>query len=166
MCPQRSLKRSILQHRHGFMRTSPHEHLNHRVSGKPGAVQNAQQATSSQDKTIASAGRQILDMIRDVEASDQTVTIEARDLSKINGFGARTDTTGWGIIIDGKDPRIDPTVLLAHELGHAYFTLIDSKKTWFLNWSRSVQYENDARAILGCSRRIMGLDMLYVPACK
>ena len=124
-----------------------------------------------EDKKTAAAGRKLMRMIRYLEQMDEVLVI---DTYKGNRTG-----TAWGFLgvnINADEyPNTQPTVLLAHELGHAYHGLTTGDvmpghlSPWSAHTRASVGFENAARRYYGCSGNQpywVIPDWFKTPACR
>jgi RHS repeat-associated protein len=122
---------------------------------------NAQNATKSKDQVVAAAGRKLLATLDALEADDEVVTVAVQK-DHGNGFGPRLPRgrgLGWGISLDpSTETNYGMQLKLAHELGHAYTTLIggldpEAKATLPIGNASSLTSENQQRTIWHCPYR-------------
>lgn len=108
-------------------------------------------------------------MMDELWNDDQVLYIQSRLVG--TGFGLRTDgIKGYAIQLGRLNVIQEVGGRLAHELGHAYSTMVDGvKPTWpQTNPSskrRALEMDNMVRGIRGCSPRLVHDAMLSVPFC-
>jgi hypothetical protein len=136
--------------------------------------QAAEAATRSRNRLVASSGRKLLATLTALEADDEVVRIELNDGFQ-NGFGIDGKSNDWAIVVSDQHPgRVAPQVRLAHELGHAYSTMVDGRNprdltSMPLSNTRALETENAARGIWRCQPRIdhtTTLIRLFNPSCQ
>jgi hypothetical protein len=129
-------------------------------------LQNEARAMSrSEDEDRATAGNALLGMMAALEASADTLVIGVE--AGRTGFGWMNDRNAFGLRVGtGEQQNIQKSVVLAHELGHAYATMIQGTSGYLDHWRQSVIYENHARQFYRCGNRTRGLDLIYIPSCR
>ena len=129
-------------------------------------LQNEAHAMSrSRDEDRANAGKALLRMMAALEASADTLVIGVE--AGRTGFGWMNDRNAFGLRVGtGSQQEIQKSVVLAHELGHAYATMIQGTNGYINHWRSSVRYENHARQFYQCSKRTPGVDLIFIPSCR
>ncbi len=129
-------------------------------------LQNEARAMSrSKNEDRANAGKALLGMMAALEASPDTLVIGVE--AGRTGFGWMNDRNAFALRVGtGSQQDVQKSVVLAHELGHAYATMIQGTGGYIDHWRASVRYENHARQFYQCSKRVPGMDLLYIPSCR
>ena len=129
-------------------------------------LQNEARAMSrSKNEGRAAAGSALLGMIAAIEASADTLVIGVE--KGRTGFGYMRDRNAFGIRIGTEEQDdVQKSVVLAHEMGHAYATMIQGTNGFMTHWRESLRYENHARQFYGCTKRWRVVDMVYIPSCQ
>jgi hypothetical protein len=135
----------------------------------------ATMSSGSSDASKSSGGTQLLRMLEELEKSERIVSVgfmQANWAARVSAQDVATVRANddASIVIDpaSASRRTGSNVhtLLAHELGHAFTSVVDREINPARSAATSIRMEDAARSAQGCKRRLLHDSMFSPSGCR